>query len=513
MTKTFYITTPIYYANDKLHIGHSYTSIACDVLARYKRLCGYEVYYLTGADEHGQKVALAAQAKQVDPQTFVDSIFSQVTKLWEALNISHTDFIRTTEHRHEIIVRQMFRELYEKGDIYPGHYEGLYCIPDETFWLESQVQNNICPDCGRPLERLKEETYFFKMSKYQEPLLNYFREHPEFIRPESRYNEMVNFVKSGLKDISVSRPKNRITWGISCPFDEGQTIYVWFDALINYVSSLGYKKEPNFEKFWPADVHMVGKDIVKFHTVIWPSMLMSAGVPLPKKVFAHGWWTVDKEKMSKSKGNVIDPYDIIAKVGVDPYRYFLLREVPFGQDGDFSWNALLMRYQADLANNLGNLLHRTLSMIEKYYDGIVPADESKARGKEEDILKNLFHEVDSAMNNIAFHQALESIWNVIIWGNRFIEEKAPWKLAKTDRQELANVLYRLADLLRIVAVYVYPFLPEISGKMWRQLGLAGQPEQINIQSLASGQFPSGTKISKGDPLFPRLEEEVQGPKP
>lgn len=508
MTKTFYITTPIYYANDKLHIGHSYTSIACDVLARYKRLCGYEVYYLTGADEHGQKVALAAQAKQLEPQAFVDSIFSQVTQLWKALNISHTDFIRTTELRHEKVVQQMFREIYEKGDIYPGHYEGLYCIPDETFWLESQVQNNICPDCGRPLERLKEETYFFKMSKYQEPLLNYFRQHPEFIRPESRYNEMMNFVKSGLKDISVTRPKSRIKWGISCPFDEEQTIYVWFDALINYVSALGYKNTPQFEKFWPADVHMVGKDIVKFHTVIWPAMLMAAGVPLPKKVFAHGWWTVEKEKMSKSKGNVIDPYDVIAKVGVDPYRYFLLREVPFGQDGDFSQNALLVRYQSDLANNLGNLLHRTLSMIEKYYEGIVPAAGPAAQeDTQETILKNLFYEVDSAMNNLSFHQVIEAVWTVIIGGNRFIEEKAPWKLAKTNRQELSAVLYRLADILRIIAVYIYPFLPETSEKMWRQLGLEGGPQRIDIRSLGKGQFPAGTKINKGEPLFPRLEDQ------
>lgn len=507
MTKTFYITTPIYYANDKLHIGHSYTSIACDVLARYKRLCGYEVYYLTGADEHGQKVALAAQAKKMDTQAFVDSIFGQVKKLWEALNISYTDFIRTTEERHELVVQEMFKEIYQQGDIYPGNYEGLYCIPCETFWLETQSTDNTCPDCGRPLERLKEETYFFRLSKYQDLLLDYYRAHPDFIRPESRYNEMVSFVRSGLKDISVTRPKNRISWGVTCPFAEEQTIYVWFDALINYVSALGYKQNPQFEKFWPADVHMVGKDIVKFHAVIWPAMLMAAKVPLPQKVFAHGWWTVEKEKMSKSKGNVVDPYEVIATVGVDAYRYFLLREVPFGQDGDFSSSVLHIRYQADLANNVGNLLHRTLSMIEKYFAGVVPQAGSIIHQEIlESKVKILLPALGNALDTMSFHQALEKIWDLIIWGNRFIEEKAPWKLAKTDQQELANVLYTLADLLRIVAVCIFPFMPVTSGKMWSQLGLPGQPDQIAIHSLACGQITAGGRIHKGEPLFPRLEE-------
>ena len=506
MKPTFYITTPIYYVNAKPHIGHSYTSIACDVLARFKRMTGYQVYFLTGTDEHGQKVAQAAKALNIEPQALVDKNVLTYQNLWKALNISHDDFIRTTESRHKEVVQAFFAELYKKGDIYPDQYEGWYCVPCETFWQESQLEKNLCPDCGCPLEKVSEKTYLFKMSKYEKPLLDFLEKHPDFVYPHGRFNEIISFVKSGLKDLSVSRPKARISWGITCPFDEEQVIYVWFDALVNYLSALGYKKHQDlFDRFWPVDIQMIGKDILKFHAVIWPTMLLAAEVPLPKKVIAHGWWTVDGQKMSKSKGNVVDPYTIIAKVGIDAYRYFLLREVPFGLDGNFSEAALHSRYQADLANNLGNLLNRTLTMLEKYFDGIVPDPGPRIRVDNfKEPAGNLLPDMEKKLADAAFSQALESIWVIIDLANKYIEEEAPWKLAKTDRGRLAVVLYTLTDVLRLVAAYLYPFMPGSAARIWEQLGLSESLAAINLKEISLGQIPAGTKVQKGVPLFPKL---------
>ncbi len=501
MKPTFYITTPIYYVNDKPHIGHSYTSIACDVLARFKRLTGYQVYFLTGTDEHGQKVAQAAKTQHQEPQILVDLNVQTYQNLWTALEVSNDDFIRTTEPRHKEVVQAIFGELYKKGDIYPGQYEGWYCVPCETFWLESQIEKGLCPDCDRALEKVSEKTYFFKMSKYEKPLLAYLEKHPQ-----GRYNEIKSFVKGGLKDLSVSRPKSRINWGIPCPFDPDQVIYVWFDALINYVSALGYKKHQDlFNRFWPADIQMIGKDILKFHAVIWPTMLLASEVSLPKKIIAHGWWTVEGQKMSKSKGNVVDPYTIIAKVGVDAYRYFLLREVPFGLDGDFSETALSARYQADLANNLGNLVNRTLTMLEKYFDGVVPLINSMPHVEIfEKLVNGLLPEVEQKLEAAAFSQALESIWALIDQANKYIEEEAPWKLAKSDQARLAGVLYTLMDVLRVAALYIYPFMPGSALKIWEQLGLTESLPAVNLNTVKLGQFPPGTKVQKGVPLFPKL---------
>lgn len=506
MKPTFYITTPIYYVNDKPHIGHSYTSIACDVLARFKRLTGYQVYFLTGTDEHGQKVAQAAKAQAQEPQALVDKNVQTYQNLWTMLEISNNDFIRTTELRHKEVVQAMFLELYKKGDIYPGQYEGWYCVPCETFWLESQSEKGLCPDCGRALEKVSEKTYFFKMSKYERPLLEYLEKHPDFVYPQGRYNEIMNFVKGGLKDLSVSRPKSRISWGISCPFDEEQVIYVWFDALINYVSALGYKKHQDlFNRFWPADVQMIGKDILKFHAVIWPIMLLASEVSLPKKIIAHGWWTVEGQKMSKSKGNVVDPFAVIAKVGIDAYRYFLLREVPFGLDGDFSEAALSARYQADLANNLGNLVNRTLTMLEKYFSGVVPQVDPVPHVEIfEKLVTGLLPEIERKLESAAFSQALESIWSLIDQANKYIEEEAPWKLAKSDQARLAVVLYTLVDVLRVAAVYIYPFMPGSAFKIWEQLGLTESLPAADLNTVKLGQYPPGTKVNKGVPLFPKL---------
>ena len=506
MKPSFYMTTPIYYVNDKPHIGHSYTSIACDVLARFKRLTGYQVYFLTGTDEHGQKVAQAAKALGLEPQALVDKNVLTYQNLWKALEISQDDFIRTTEPRHQEVVQDFFTELYKKGDIYPGQYEGWYCVPCETFWQETQIENGACPDCGCQLEKISEKTYLFKMSKYEKPLLEYLEKHPDFVLPHGRFNEIMSFIKSGLKDLSVSRPKSRISWGITCPFDQEQVIYVWFDALINYLSALGYKKHQDlFERFWPVDIHMIGKDILKFHAVIWPAMLLAAEVPLPKKVVAHGWWTVESQKMSKSKGNVVDPYAVISKVGIDAYRYFLLREVPFGLDGNFSEAALQARYQADLANNLGNLLNRTLTMLEKYFEGVVPvAGAGQHFDKFDNLSRNLLPEIEKKLASVAFSQALESIWSLIDLANKYIEEEAPWQLAKTDRARLAGVLYALADVLRLVAVYLYPFMPGSAIKIWEQLGLIDALPALNLKDIGLGQFPAGTKVHKGVPLFPKL---------
>lgn len=507
---TYYVTTPIYYVNGEPHIGHAYTTIAADVLARFKRLEGCDVYFLTGTDEHGQKIARMAESQGKTPQEYVDGIVSSFKEMWQKLSISYDDFIRTTEERHKKVVQEVFQRLMEQGDIYLGNYEGWYCTPCESFWPEGQLNEGMCPDCNRPVEWVREESYFFRLSKYQQPLLDFFAENPEFLQPESRRHEMLNFIKSGLEDLCVSR--TTFTWGVPVPKAPGHVVYVWLDALINYISALGVfsSDQELYEKFWPCDVHLVGKEIVRFHTVIWPAVLMALGLPLPKKVFGHGWWTVEGEKMSKSRGNVIDPGEIAAKYSADAVRYFLLREVPFGADGDFSHSAFVARVNSELANDLGNLLNRATAMINKFQKGMVlpPAEPTE----HDEYLKTECIEgakaVKAAMDKLAFHQALEQIWRGIDAANKYIENTAPWSLAKEGSGKLSTVLYNLAESLRIAAVLLVPFLPTLPGKIWEQLGLTFPLEEQTYKDACTwGLFPAETKINRGEPIFPRIEEE------
>ncbi|MFC4777431.1 methionine--tRNA ligase [Paenibacillus sp. GCM10023252] len=508
---SFYITTPIYYPSDKLHIGHAYTTVAGDAMARYKRLRGYNVWYLTGTDEHGQKIERKAKEKDQTPQQFVDDIVVGIKELWAKLEISNDDFIRTTEVRHKQVVENIFDQLLKQDDIYKGTYEGWYCTPCESFFLERQLVNGNCPDCGRPVELVKEESYFFRMSKYADRLLKYYEDHSDFIQPESRKNEMINnFIKPGLEDLAVSR--TTFDWGVKVPGDPKHVIYVWIDALSNYITALGYgtEEDAKYRDFWPADVHLVGKEIVRFHTIYWPIMLMALDLPLPKKVFAHGWLLMKDGKMSKSKGNVVDPVMLIDRYGLDALRYYLLREVPFGADGTFTPENFVERINFDLANDLGNLLNRTVAMIDKYFEGAVPAYAGVVTSFDESLetlAAATVTAVEEAMETMQFSVALTAIWQFVSRTNKYIDETQPWTLAKDEVKlgELASVMAHLAEALRIVSILLQPFLTHAPRGMWEQLGIA-QGEHTAWDSMKTfGQLPAGTRVVKGAPLFPRLE--------
>ena len=512
--KPFYITTPIYYPSAKLHIGHAYCTTIADAIARFHRLEGDDVFFLTGSDEHGLKIQQKAEEAGVTPIEYTDKIVAGFQNLWKRLSISNDDFIRTTQKRHERVVQEIFRRIYAKGDIYKGEYKGLYCTPCESYWTEHQLdENGCCPDCHRPVQEVAEEAYFFKMSKYQDRVLQYIEEHPDFIQPVSRRNEMINFIKQGLDDLCISRTS--FNWGIPVPIDPKHVIYVWFDALTNYLTPIGYLDDPEkFHKYWPADLHLVGKEIVRFHTIIWPCILMALDLPLPKKVYGHGWLIVDGDKMSKSKGNVVDPIGLIDEFGADAIRYFLLREINLGQDGNFSRDALIGRINSDLANDLGNLLHRTLSMTLKFQGGVVkaPAGESDVdRSLKEDARETVAF-FEKNMEGMQLSLTIKKVWAFISRANKYIDETAPWALAKdpAKEQELANVLYNLTEALRVISVLISPFMPTTAVRIWQQLGLVQDFASVRTEDIEQwGGVPAGLHVGTPEQLFPRIEVEKE----
>ncbi len=512
--KSFYITTPIYYPSAKLHIGHAYCTTIADSVARFHRLAGEDVFFLTGSDEHGQKIQQKAEEQGITPIEYVDPIVAGFQNLWKLLNISNDDFIRTTEKRHEKVVQEIFRRIYAKGDIYKGSYTGLYCTPCESYWTEHQLdENGCCPDCHRAVQEVSEEAYFFKISKYADRLLQYIEENPDFIQPVSRRNEMINFINQGMEDLCISRTS--FDWGIPVPIDDKHVIYVWFDALTNYLTPIGYLDDPEkFQKFWPANIHLVGKEIVRFHSIIWPCILMALDLPLPKQVFGHGWLVVDGTKMSKSIGNVVDPIGLIEEFGADAIRYFLLREINLGQDGNFSRDALIQRINSDLANDLGNLLHRTLNMIGKFQNGVVLAPKGRSE-IDESLISDAMAAVrafDEGMNGMKISNAVKSVWAFISRANKYIDETAPWALAKDPekKQELANVMYNLVESLRIISGLIYPYMPTTAGKIWQQLNLPGTIEELHLEDMqAWGGTPADMHIGEAQQLFPRIEVEKE----